>query len=135
MSELTFLSNTFFPQKRWYLRRYQVKHYRHEGETHLQLLRLNCGWVFTTRNVSQGVKNVTCKAHPRAHVRLRDHRCLGSTSCGLSTNGIAKGNNLQIKEVGRSCVVLFPTLDITTESCDLWGQDGYKTDLSSGNLK
>lgn len=91
--------------------------------------------MFTTGNIGQGVKNVTCKAHPRAHTKVTDHKHLGTTSHCLNTRGAAAVITLQIKEVGRGCVILFTNIEIIIESCGFWGQNGYKLDLSSSNFK
>ena len=78
-----------------------MKHYRHQGETGLQLLRLDRGWVFTARHVSQGVENVTCRAHPGERMKVKD---LGTPGHGWRPSGVAKGMTLQRNEVDRSCV-------------------------------
>lgn len=42
-----------------YLRHDQVEHHGHHGETHLQLLPLDRGWVLPAGHICQGVENVT----------------------------------------------------------------------------
>lgn len=114
-------SRNYFSLIRVYLRSYKVKHYGHQGETHLQLLRLNGRWVFTTRHVSQGVENVTCKAHRGACTEVKNHRDLGTTGHCENADGIANVLDRQIK-VGRSHAILLTNIEIITKCYVLWGQ-------------